>query len=358
MPPRPRRYYPLLIALGLVLLAVVAVVLLRVRPWEPGPTPHLADLATAPDWTELERYHGVLSRAEFETALSDFYTLDRSWKDYFLVDDRSVVVLSQTGNPTPIAFAGPGPGSPPPRPWRPAAELPPAPPGKPLDGLRIAIDPGHIGGQFARLEERWYQIDHLRPVAEGDMTLVTARLLKPRLEELGANVFLVRDQAAPVTTARPRDFLAHARRKLRGAPDDEVRKLADRLFYRTAEIRARARLVNRDGPFRPDLVLCLHFNAERWGDPGEPRFSPRILESASRNLANIGTSISVNGGSPVISRQRRIASRYRSRDFGSQSPSRLGRYHSSKNRERASCSGSSQSGRCFFSVHRSTASAC
>src|SRR5687768_1266472 len=39
------------------------------------------------------------------------------------------------------------------------------------------------------------------------------------------------------------------------------------------EIRNRARLVNEE--LQPDLVLCLHFNAEPWGAPGEPQFSPR-----------------------------------------------------------------------------------
>ena len=43
---------------------------------------------------------------------------------------------------------------------------------------------------------------------------------------------------------------------------------SERLFYRTAEIRARARLVNQR--YKPDLVLALHFNAEAWGNPARP----------------------------------------------------------------------------------------
>ncbi len=41
------------------------------------------------------------------------------------------------------------------------------------------------------------------------------------------------------------------------------------MFYRVAEIRRRAKLVNET--FRPDLVLCLHFNAEAWGDEKNPK---------------------------------------------------------------------------------------
>jgi hypothetical protein len=40
------------------------------------------------------------------------------------------------------------------------------------------------------------------------------------------------------------------------------------LFYRNSEIQRRASLVNYQ--LQPDLVLCLHFNAEPWGDPNQP----------------------------------------------------------------------------------------
>jgi hypothetical protein len=45
------------------------------------------------------------------------------------------------------------------------------------------------------------------------------------------------------------------------------------LFYRISEIRQRAALVNTQ--LKPDLVVCLHFNAEAWGDPLHPDFVPR-----------------------------------------------------------------------------------
>jgi len=45
---------------------------------------------------------------------------------------------------------------------------------------------------------------------------------------------------------------------------DAVRKRQEILFYRTAEILARTRLVNEQ--LKPDLTLCLHFNAAEWND--------------------------------------------------------------------------------------------
>jgi hypothetical protein len=140
-----------------------------------------------------------------------------------------------------------------------------------LDRLHIAIDPGHIGGEWAAIEERWMKAGDHPPVQEGDMTLLVAQLLKPRLESFGAKVTLVREKNEPVTPLRPDALMSVAQRS---TPDDDspaaLRLLAERLFYRTAEIRARAKIVNET--IKPDLVLCLHFNAEDWGEAANPTF--------------------------------------------------------------------------------------
>ena len=155
---------------------------------------------------------------------------------------------------------------------------------KPLSGLKIALDPGHLGGQWAKLEERWFQNGSSTPVAEGDLALRVAQLLAPRLRDLGADVVFVRSKPGPVTNFRPSELKAQASASLldRGVmnilpsfsgPADPKREFsvdweADRLFYRIGEIHARAGVVNDQ--LKPDLVLCLHFNAEPWGDPSKP----------------------------------------------------------------------------------------
>ena len=50
---------------------------------------------------------------------------------------------------------------------------------------------------------------------------------------------------------------------------ENLRKETERLFYRAAEIRRRAKRVNE--LIRPDVVICLHFNAEPWGDATNPQ---------------------------------------------------------------------------------------
>jgi hypothetical protein len=227
-------------------------------------------LAAPPDWRGLESYQETITRGEFERLLTSVFTTGNAWQSCIGIDD--VEARIQTGNSPDdpifrLRFAATE--SPPPRHWRAGSELPPAAPGKPLAGLRIAIDPGHIGGEWAKMEERWFIVGEGKPVQEGDMTLLVANLLKPRLEALGASVSLVRANLEPVTPLRPEGLLSLTQ----DSPTQSPRKLAERLFYRTAEIRARADLVN--STLKPDLVLCLHFNAEAWGDPLNPTLIDR-----------------------------------------------------------------------------------
>ncbi len=63
-----------------------------------------------------------------------------------------------------------------------------------LAGLKVALDPGHIGGYWAKMEERWFQIGNSKPVTEGDMTLLVAKLIANKLESWGAQVYLTRSK--------------------------------------------------------------------------------------------------------------------------------------------------------------------
>jgi hypothetical protein len=98
----------------------------------------------------------------------------------------------------------------------------------------------------------------------------------------------VRHNARPATPLRPQNLREAARSELalRGvttplesytSPEDPERTStvqyeSERLFYRVSEIRHRAELVNFQ--FQPDFTVCIHFNAEAWGDPKKPSFTP------------------------------------------------------------------------------------
>lgn len=274
MSPLLKRALPLLVALALLLPAVIYLTMKKVPPAKPAETPiispALSVLGEKPDWSKLEVFQNTITRADFERLLTTVFTTGGTWKPFIEITDAAARIRTG-GEPEffQLRFAAPGQAAPVPRHWKSTAELPPAPAGKPLDGLHIAIDPGHIGGDWAKIEERWLLVGDGPPIREGDMTLLVAKLLKPKLETLGARVTMVREKTEPLTPLRPSSLMDIAA-DTADAPEspDTLRKLAERLFYRTAEIRARAKLVN--DIIKPDLVLCLHFNADPWGDSNKP----------------------------------------------------------------------------------------
>lgn len=238
----------------------------------------LSPLAPQPDWNNLQRYAGTITSADFERLLRQVYVPDGSWKGWITLSPAQALIVPRQGA-DPIVLPLASPGSAPkasPRFWKDRGERS-ALPGRPLAGLRIAIDPGHLGGSYAKMEARWFRIGRSRPVEEGEMTLIVAKLLKQRLESMGAEVWLTRTRNGPTTSLRPGNLRKAAIGSLQEegvSPSGErLQHEAERLFYRVGEIRNRARLVNTQ--IRPDLVVCLHFNAEEWGDPARPSLTEK-----------------------------------------------------------------------------------
>ena len=238
----------------------------------------LSPLSPQPDWTTLQLYAGSISAADFAQLLQRVYVPDGSWHQWISISPTQAVITPHVGaNPITLPLAPPGsiPKCPP-RFWKARSERT-SPKRMPLAGLRIAIDPGHLGGSFAQMEARWFRIGRSRPVEEGEMTLIVARLLKERLEAMGAEVWLTRTKNGPTTSLRPTKLRNTAIGSLQEegvTPTDRLVQLeSERLFYRIGEIRNRARLVNER--IRPDLVICLHFNAEEWGDPAHPTLTDK-----------------------------------------------------------------------------------
>lgn len=243
-------------------------------------------MGQAPDWSRLDAYQQTMTRETFLRLLNEIYAPDNAWRETIRVGESSARILTsrQTGAYYKLHFAAdeasrkPAPGY-----WRSPAQLGPAPDNQPLRGLKIALDPGHIGGDYSQMEERWFQIGDDPPVTEGDMVLIVARLLEPRLKALGAQVVNIRPRAEPVTRRRPNHLRREAvaaleergvtnyqetyQRGQRGAMNT-VQWQSELLFYRVSEIRDRARLINQR--VKPDVTLCLHFNAEPWGNAARP----------------------------------------------------------------------------------------
>ena len=225
----------------------------------------LTPLAARPDWSSLDKFQDTITKEEFTRLLTQVYAPRGAWQGTFnLADDHVTVATSEGQPPFRLNFAPDAASAKPvPRYWQPRSSL---------SGLRIALDPGHLGGEWARMEERWFQIGNNKPVTEGDMVLDVAKLLKSELERRGASVSLTRSSSKPATNARPTQLRSQAAASLRdqgrSVNPASIKSESERLFYRTAEIRSRAKKVNNQ--LKPDLVLALHFNAESWGNPARP----------------------------------------------------------------------------------------
>jgi len=256
-------------------------------------------LPTPNRWFPLDLYQGTITRQQFEEKLHRLYDPFAAFTPYLDINDSRVVIY-----PSPqkrsvaqfvLNFAPPHQPSAPMRWFRTPEEFraEPHPLDKPLSGLRVAIDPGHIGGPWAQMEERSTRYRGSAPVQEGDLNLITGRLLKQELTNLGASVFVVRDSTEPVTPYRPGDMLPEAREllvqhssratSLKALPPDKVdllfghrlMDLAEFLFYRCSEIEERGNRIRNN--FVPDITVTLYIDAT----PGSGRGR---LTSANANI--------------------------------------------------------------------------
>jgi N-acetylmuramoyl-L-alanine amidase len=199
------------------------------------------------DWSTLDRYQRTITRTEFESLLTNVYDPNRALTSCLTFISNSVSIGDYR-----LHFAS-------------SSSVPHR--SSPL--RRVVLDPGHIGGEWARVEERFFVRGKDRAVQEAALNLIVARLLRKKLEAAGVTVLLTKDSFQPVTEKRPEDFRAQAEREVPASDDeanraDAVRKRAELLFYRSAEIVARARLVNEK--LKPDLTICIHFNAFEWNE--------------------------------------------------------------------------------------------
>lgn len=249
----------------------------------------ISPLGDKPRWPTLERYQETITRDDFTRLLQNVYAT-RGYDDLVQIGDDSVRIVEDAAAQTSfvLRFAEETPRKLPAQYWRPIDKLGPASRKRPLRGLNVALDPGHLGGHWAKMEERWFRVGDQPAVEEGELTWRVARILAQKLRALGADVSFARRHDRPTTPRRPDEFHEIAREVLAKTgvtepradykaddvdKDKSIRWQSELLFYRQSEIRYRAKKVNMK--LQPDLVLCLHLNAEDWGDPKNPTLIDR-----------------------------------------------------------------------------------
>ncbi len=120
---------------------------------ETAPPPNLARLGSVPDWSRLDPYQGTMTREEFVHLLRHCYARKPEEADPVIrIEPDRALILRQSNHPeagwydlrfktdSPLPAKAPAY-------WRGPVDLEDLPPNstRPLEGLRIAIDPGHIG---------------------------------------------------------------------------------------------------------------------------------------------------------------------------------------------------------------------
>ncbi|WPJ95438.1 N-acetylmuramoyl-L-alanine amidase [Coraliomargarita algicola] len=143
----------------------------------------------------------------------------------------------------------------------------------PLAGLHLALDPGHVGGFWAKWEWRNFRISEQDYwVREGELVLEVAQRVRAELTRLGAQVTLLRESSQPINPETFADYWPAVAAQ-RTPPSEvnlqiqlqhamAVRDAAIRMAIVSGELAERARVVNEQ--IRPDALLSLHINAAAW----------------------------------------------------------------------------------------------
>ncbi len=180
-------------------------------------------------------------------------------------------------------------------------------PEKKLTGYKIALDPGHIANdpETGDLEKKYLKIkgDNINgikdsiEIAEGMLTYATAKLLKSKLENEGATVFLTRsgDKCSFGKT-----FAQWKKDDLKNAVDSLFKigelkasqkqyflskKVNDRdifrVIFKDLELAKRAEIINN---FHPDLTVVIHFNVDetnlKWEKTSDKDFDMTFVAGA------------------------------------------------------------------------------
>ena len=274
-----------------------------------------------PDFSRLELFKNSLTRAQFRYQLTNFADEKGEVLKYIKLAPDALHTDRASG--PRISFrkgAGTGPLK---RTRRGAKLQPPPNPGAPyrperrqelletvtkklpLRGVRIALDPGHIGGKWSEFEWR-HNVWRKNPtrktiiIREGELTLRTAKELRRKLEALGATVYMTRTEAGTGNPYRLRDFKKYGDNLARNALADP--KLGGLLLGLKKSTRERAlsclRLyamrkqflfeairyrVKKVAAFKPDFMISIHYNNGARGIG--KRLNQKILAMIKGNVA-------------------------------------------------------------------------
>lgn len=246
-------------------------------------------------YADIKYLDGAQTRQGFETVLK-YVDPNGGLARYSRIDEDKIIVFQDRDTKQVVDFS---------LAFKPGSSVPSDPTGlihalrrvaanrstkEPLQGLRVALDPGHMGGKiWDKRTGKYVRVKDGRHVSEGEIALQVSLLLSRELKNLGAEVLLTRQTLTAVSTLdyETFDYTPYAQERLRASADQdwfdrlleseplgseliekakthrEVRKLYRPLqrnpyFITRADLQARADIINA---FNPHLTLIIHFDS-------------------------------------------------------------------------------------------------
>ncbi|HBS47639.1 TPA: hypothetical protein DEO28_04740 [Candidatus Dependentiae bacterium] len=256
-------------------------------------------------YSDFDQYQETVSKYEVETKIKKFLQKDNDIQNYYEVTENELLVFDSAEsknlkNPEFVLRFG--------NKTKPVLNsfVLKLQSNKPLQGLKIALDPGHLGGKMAIVENRF--IDLILPdeahtkvhFDEGTLVTFTAKILKLYLTAAGADVLLTREEPGKAafnlsfndwckqefgiatdqdwTTEETRDIVLN---RLNNAPmpltyknelikkltiifqesENKILQLKQTLFrfcYNQLDLKARSEKINQ---FHPNLTIIIHLNS-------------------------------------------------------------------------------------------------
>src|SRR2546428_10223497 len=115
---------------------------------------NISVLGSKPRWSVLEHYQETITHDEFVHLINHVYCTHGFAPDLVEINEKTARVLMnrEAKKFFTLRFAeNAAARQSVPRLWRPAESLPPVRPEKPLFGLKIGLDPDHLGGKWAKM---------------------------------------------------------------------------------------------------------------------------------------------------------------------------------------------------------------
>lgn len=231
---------------------------------------------------DFQNFQKTLTREQAENIIYSKLQKDKEIENWYLLTDQFLKMYASPQNklkdlPEFVLYFGQNP--------KPNSHFPhPTQNTLPLKGLRVAIDPGHCGGHYALLEERYIDmpidLEHniTTPLTfyEGNLNVMTAYRLQAKLEALGAKVMLTKSKIGECLCEKPfdqwlKEDFDQAVEKLVALETDPVKQKQDRLYWKTQasrteifrstynfiDLQNRADKINA---FNPHVTVTCHYN--------------------------------------------------------------------------------------------------